>query len=64
MVMQLGPPGDLVRVRWIDEDQRRVTLELRTGQTDLFLLFLARGLYVEPDRSTLRWTTHSWPEGL
>jgi DNA polymerase III delta prime subunit len=33
MVMELGPPGDLVRVRWIDEDQRRVTLDLRTGQT-------------------------------
>lgn len=33
MVMELGPPGDLVRVRWIDEGQRRVALELRTGQT-------------------------------
>jgi transitional endoplasmic reticulum ATPase len=33
MAIELGPPGDLVRVRWIDEDQRRVVLELRNSQT-------------------------------
>ena len=33
MTIELGPPGDLVRVRWIDEDQRRVVLELRNSQT-------------------------------
>lgn len=31
--MRLGPAGDLVRVRWIDEDRCRAFLELRNGQT-------------------------------
>lgn len=33
MGMELGPSGDLVRVRWIDKDQRRALLELRNGQS-------------------------------
>ena len=31
--MKLGPAGDLVRVRWIDENRRRAFIELRSGQT-------------------------------
>jgi transitional endoplasmic reticulum ATPase len=33
MTMELGPAGDLVRVQGINEDRRRVFLELRTGQS-------------------------------
>jgi transitional endoplasmic reticulum ATPase len=33
MTLEMGPAGDLVRVRRIDEDQRQVFVELRNGQT-------------------------------
>lgn len=33
MSLEIGPAGDLVRVRWIDEDRQKVILELRSGQT-------------------------------
>jgi ATP-dependent 26S proteasome regulatory subunit len=33
MTIGLGPAGDLVRVRWIDDDHRRVFIEVRNGQT-------------------------------
>ncbi len=31
--MELGPAGDLVRVRWVHEDRRSFILEFRNGQT-------------------------------
>ncbi len=33
MTLEMGPVGDLVRVRQIDDDQRLVFVELRNGQT-------------------------------
>lgn len=33
MTLEIGPTGDIVRVRWIVEDQRRVFVEFRNGQT-------------------------------
>ncbi len=36
MTLKLEPWGDLVRVRWIDQDNRRGLLELRSGQTATF----------------------------
>jgi transitional endoplasmic reticulum ATPase len=33
MTAELGPAGDLVRVRWVDDSQRKAFVESRSGQT-------------------------------